>query len=68
MTPRSPRRARTTDDRLDELARGVEVYRGDLQDPDTLVLDVQASDATIHLACHMDFSDLLKINQIDRDV
>lgn len=48
-------------------ARGVEVHRGDLRDPESLVAGVRATDATIHLAFHMDFSDFSKINQIDRD-
>lgn len=48
-------------------AQGVEVYRGDIRDPKCLVEGVRATDATIHLAFHMDFSDFPKINQIDRD-
>lgn len=48
-------------------AQGVEVYRGDLRDPKSLVEGVRATDATIHLAFHMDFSDFPKMNQIDRD-
>jgi nucleoside-diphosphate-sugar epimerase len=48
-------------------AQGVEVHRGDLRDPKSLVEGVRATDATIHLAFHMDFSDFPKMNQIDRD-
>lgn len=48
-------------------AQGVEVYRGDIRDPKCLVEGVRATDATIHLAFHMDFSDYPKMNQIDRD-
>lgn len=48
-------------------AQGVEVHRGDIRDPSCLVEAVRATDATIHLAFHMDFSDFPKINQIDRD-
>ena len=48
-------------------AQGVEVYRAELRDPKSLVEGVRATDATIHLAFHMDFSDFPKINQIDRD-
>ncbi|MDC0683068.1 SDR family oxidoreductase [Sorangium atrum] len=48
-------------------AQGVEVVRGDLRDPRGLVEGVRATDATIHLAFHMDFSDFPRINQIDRD-
>ncbi|APR82771.1 Putative dyhydroflavanol-4-reductase [Minicystis rosea] len=48
-------------------ARGVEGHRGDIRDPKCLVDGVRATDATIHLAFHMDFSDFPKINQIDRD-
>lgn len=48
-------------------AQGVEVYRGDIRDPQSLVEGVRATDATIHLAFHMDFSDFPKMNQIDRD-
>ncbi|XXU77369.1 SDR family oxidoreductase [Sorangium sp. So ce1151] len=48
-------------------AQGVEVYRGDIRDPKSLVEGVRATDATIHLAFHMDFSDFPAINRIDRD-
>lgn len=48
-------------------AQGVEVYRGDIRDPKCLVEGVRLTDATIHLAFHMDFSDFAKIMQIDRD-
>ena len=48
-------------------AQGVEVYRGDIRDSKCLVEGVRSTDATIHLAFHMDFSDFPKINQIDRD-
>lgn len=48
-------------------AQGVEVHRGDLRDPQSLVEGVRATDATIHLAFHMDFSDFPRMNQIDRD-
>src|SRR4051812_16619962 len=47
-------------------SQGVEVYRADLRDPPSLVEGVRSTDATIHLAFHMDFSDFAKINQIDR--
>lgn len=47
-------------------AQGVEVYRGDITDPKSLVEGVRTTDATIHLAFHMDFSDFPKMNQIDR--
>ncbi|MFE8598530.1 SDR family oxidoreductase [Archangium violaceum] len=47
-------------------ARGVEVHRGDIKDPKSLVEAVQATDATIHLAFHLDFSNLLESNRIDR--
>lgn len=46
---------------------GVEVYRGDLQDPESLIQGVRATDATIHLAFYMDFSDFPKMLQIDRN-
>ena len=48
-------------------SQGVEVYRGDIRDPQCLVDGVRTADATIHLAFHMDFSDFAKINQIDRE-
>lgn len=48
-------------------AQGVEILRGDIRDPRCLVEGVRTTDATIHLAFHMDFSDFAKINQIDRD-
>jgi len=48
-------------------AQGVEVYRADLRDPKSLVEGVRATDATIHLAFHMDFSDWPGINRIDRE-
>ncbi|MEY2932606.1 MAG: hypothetical protein RL033_3355 [Pseudomonadota bacterium] len=48
-------------------AQGVEVYRGDIREPRSLVEGVRSTDATIHLAFHMDFSDYPKMNQIDRD-
>ncbi|MBU8894604.1 SDR family oxidoreductase [Corallococcus sp. M34] len=48
-------------------AQGVDVYRGDLRDPTTLVEGVRATDATIHLAFHMDFTDYPGINRMDRD-
>ncbi|WP_437674153.1 hypothetical protein [Sorangium sp. So ce131] len=48
-------------------AQGVEVYRGDIRDPKCLVEGVRATDATIHLAFHIDFSDFPRIYQIDRD-
>ncbi|MBJ6762279.1 SDR family oxidoreductase [Myxococcaceae bacterium JPH2] len=48
-------------------AQGVEVYRGDLREPTSLVEGVRATDATIHLAFHMDFADFPKMNQMDRD-
>lgn len=48
-------------------AQGIEVYPGDIRDPQCLVEGVRATDATIHLAFHMDFSDFPKINQIDRE-
>jgi nucleoside-diphosphate-sugar epimerase len=47
-------------------AQGVEVYRADIREPHTLVAGVRSSDATIHLAFHLDFSDFAKMNQIDR--
>lgn len=47
-------------------AQGVEVYRADIRDPRTLVEAVQATDATIHLAFHMDFSDFPGMLRIDR--
>jgi len=47
-------------------AEGVEFYRGDIRDPKCLVEGVRATDATIHLAFHMDFSDFPKMNEIDR--
>ena len=47
-------------------AQGVEVYRGDIRDPKSLVEGVRTTDATIHLAFHMDFSDFSKMNEIDR--
>ncbi|WP_437333583.1 SDR family oxidoreductase [Sorangium sp. So ce394] len=48
-------------------AQGVEVYRGDIRDPKSLVEGVRATDATIHLAFHIDFSDFPRMCQIDRD-
>lgn len=48
-------------------ARGVDVHRADLREPQRLADAVRATDATIHLAFHMDFSDFAAINQIDRD-
>lgn len=48
-------------------ARGVDVHRADLREPASLVDAVRATDATIHLAFHMDFSDFAGINQIDRE-
>lgn len=51
-------------DRLE--AAGVEHYRGDIREPECLVEGVRSTDATIHLAFHMDFSDFAKINEIDR--
>lgn len=47
-------------------AQGVEVHRADLRDPASLAEAVRATDATIHLAFHMDFSDFAGINAIDR--
>jgi len=47
-------------------AQGIEVLRADLREPHALVAGVRASDATIHLAFHMDFSDFAGINAIDR--
>lgn len=47
-------------------AEGVEVYRGDLREPASLLEGVRTTDATIHLAFHMDFADYAKMNQIDR--
>lgn len=47
-------------------AIGVESYRADLREPASLVDGVRRTDATIHLAFHMDFSDFAGINAIDR--
>lgn len=47
-------------------AIGVDVHRADLREPEQLVAGVRATDATIHLAFHMDFSDFAGINAIDR--
>lgn len=48
-------------------AQGVDVLRGDIRDPKCLVPGVRETDATIHLAFHMDFSDFAGINEIDRN-
>ncbi|MEZ4232639.1 MAG: SDR family oxidoreductase [Polyangiaceae bacterium] len=48
-------------------AQGVEVYRADLREPERLVEAVRSTDATIHLAFHMDFADWEGINRIDRE-
>jgi nucleoside-diphosphate-sugar epimerase len=48
-------------------AQGIEAYRADIREPEALVEGVRATDATIHLAFHMDFSDFPGINKIDRD-
>lgn len=47
-------------------AQGVEVYRADIREPQSLIAGVLATDATIHLAFHMEFSDFPKMMQIDR--
>lgn len=47
-------------------ALGVEVHRADLRDPEALIRGVQATDATIHLAFHMDFSDIGGMLRVDR--
>lgn len=47
-------------------AQGIEILRGDIRDPHCLVEGARTTDATIHLAFHMDFSDFAKINEIDR--
>jgi nucleoside-diphosphate-sugar epimerase len=48
-------------------AQGVEVYRADIREPESLIAGVRATDATIHLAFHMEFSDFPQMLQIDRD-
>ncbi len=48
-------------------AAGIETILGDLRDPQTLLDGVRSTDATIHLAFHMDFSDFAGINAIDRN-
>ena len=48
-------------------ARGVDVLRADLREPLRLAEGVRATDATIHLAFHMDFADFANINRIDRE-
>ncbi|MFT3700070.1 MAG: SDR family oxidoreductase [Kofleriaceae bacterium] len=48
-------------------ALGVDVYRADIREPAALVQGVRSTDATIHLAFHMDFSDFAGINKIDRE-
>lgn len=47
-------------------AQGVEVYRGDILEPKSLIEGVRATDATVHLAFHMEFPDFAKMNQVDR--
>ncbi|HET9958210.1 MAG TPA: SDR family oxidoreductase [Polyangiaceae bacterium] len=47
-------------------AQGVEIYRADLREPTSLVEGVRKTDATIHLGFHMDFSDLSKMYELDR--
>lgn len=49
-------------------AQGVDVFRGDLHAPDSLVEAVRATDATIHLAFAHDMmaTDIVRANEIDR--
>jgi len=48
-------------------AQGVDVLRGDVRDPQSLVEGARSCDATVHLAFHMDFSDFAGANRIDRE-
>ncbi len=48
-------------------AQGVEPYRAEIREPEALGDGVRATDATIHLAFHMDFTDFPGIHRIDRD-
>lgn len=48
-------------------AQGVDVLRGDVRDPQSLVEGARSCDAAVHLAFHMDFSDFAGANRIDRE-
>ena len=45
---------------------GAEVYRGSLDDPDSLRQAAETSDGAIHLAFHHDFNDFSTATELDR--